>query len=225
MKRNAPKLTPGQPTQPSIAGRKYCVKNSKILTRAWHFRTMACILFTLASLFSHAQTPASIDLALRLEYSQPFPIPPESFITIRFIASNLSFTNQVRAEIYDLPVTPPNPEFFDRLVPVGLSNCGLCLVDFGLPCQQTAIIPPRGEAFCEQLFRSTRYVGVPGRGLIEVRHVPGLRFDPNPDNNQVALTVTILPPPVVQVPFNSSSYAVMALLVLGVGMVAARRWV
>jgi len=150
------------------------------------------------------------------------PVPLNAFVTVRYTVKNNSTTNSVLGEVFLLDPIPPNVGITDAFHPFGLPSCGSCLLG-GNSCDQTPIIQPGDEGFCERYFYAVVYNGNPGFSRFRVRHVPGAWSDPNPSNDEIQFLVAIQAPKPIQVPVSLSSYALMGLLLLGCGVWTARR--
>ena len=169
-----------------------------------------------------AQSLPPLDLGLRIESFPPMPVPLNAFVTVRWTVKNNSTTNSVLGEIFFLNPIPPNVGVTDAFQPFGLGSCGSCLLGAS-NCDQTPIIQPGQEGYCERYYYAVGYNANPAFGRDRVFHVPGAWRDPNPSNDEVRYRFAIQAPEPIQVPLSPLSYGLMGLLVLGLGGWAARR--
>jgi hypothetical protein len=180
------------------------------------YALLAASLLVLAPIVS-AQTA---DLELSVEVTPPYPwligtVGQTVFRIKNFGPNRVSFAAMETSFLPDDFV--PLFEFIsgDCFTPVSCEQ-------FPPPCVGFGAVAPMQTRECTFVTRAVRRGTQPtSRG--RAYDFTFITTDPNPSNNTVQLTPSVIEPP-IQVPMSGWAYAAMVLLTLGVGAFAARRY-
>jgi|GEM_PF-7082963 len=180
--------------------------------------TIFTLLFVLPQ-FSFAQVGA--DFSLRHTLAPAMPIPLGTSFTARLFVKNNSAFPAV-AFIFLIPPIPANAPPFDQFVFLPDSiTCPSCQEGGGQFCLKTDVILPGDEVACELRVSARTATGNPQRQRWGTTNNGKGVIDPVPGNDETQYELRFIDS--LPVPLGSWSYALMSLLLIGVGTAAARR--
>jgi len=180
-------------------------------------------LVNLTSSYCIAQTPAQVDLSLRVEVIPPYPWLPGTEGKWLFTAKNESTGATARGVLEALNNTPDTPDQ-DKFLFLGESCARISECDtFGLLCYDMGFLVAGQSAQCEVRFRAVERRNRRHDAPFVVSDKFGRTIDPNRSNNFVSIRPEVAAF-TVQAPISPASYALMALLMVGLGGLAVKRW-
>jgi hypothetical protein len=178
----------------------------------------------LSSLFSFSPllwAQQNIDVGLSFEYQPSNQVRVGEVIEVRFVVTNYSTVPVEGALKVDNTYIDPDIAIRDEFNAISAIG-DTCQLDFtcGNSCFQVGTIPVGESRFCSVKLRAIRKVQTPDKSRW-IAATFGSAPDSNPANNIGILEVSIAE--TVQAPLSIASYLTITLLVLGLGMFAARR--
>jgi hypothetical protein len=181
-------------------------------------RLLLLILLVSVSKFLWAQQIS--DTAITCEYVPGMPTPLGQVVEVRLRLSNNSDLPVSGGVFLDESYIDPNISVRDEFIATSAFSCPQepsCS-----SCYIVGTIAPRSSGFCSSSLRATTRGLAPAR-FRALTFTYGNITDPNPSNNSVICELSISGGTTLQAPISLASYLMMAGLVLGIGVWAARR--